>query len=290
MTSSAPPIVRTIRELRTHVARWRNQGITVGFAPTMGALHDGHLELIRALQKRCDRTIASIFVNPKQFGPAEDFERYPRTEEADAELLGSAGCDLIYAPTREVMYPDGHATAVSVTGVAEPLEGERRPQFFNGVATVVTKLLLQGLPDVAAFGEKDYQQLQVVKRLVKDLDMPVDILPVPTVREEDGLAMSSRNAYLSPEERIVASRLNIILFDAARSLEGGAQIMTTLVKMERLIFKGGFRDIDYVAIRGAEDFLPIASPIVRRPARLLAAVWVGQTRLIDNVAVNPTDL
>ena len=283
--TDALPIARTVRELRTHVARWRNQNLTVGFAPTMGALHDGHLELVRALQRRCDRTIASIFVNPKQFAAHEDLDRYPRNEAGDAAMLAGVGCDLIYAPTREVMYPDGHSTSVSVAGISEPLEGEARPHFFGGVATVVTKLLLQCLPDVAAFGEKDYQQLLVIKRMVRDLDMPVEILAVPTLREADGLAMSSRNAYLSKEERIIASRLNLILREAVEQLESGANIMTTLVKIERQIFKSGFRQIDYVAIRGDEDFLPIASPIVRRPARLLVAVWAGETRLIDNVAV-----
>lgn len=279
------PIARTVRELRTYVARWRNQNLTVGFAPTMGALHDGHLDLIRALKGRCDRTIASIFVNPKQFAAHEDLARYPRDEAGDAAKLAAAGCDLLYAPLREVMYPDGHSTSVSVAGVSEPLEGEARPHFFGGVATVVTKLLLQCLPDVAAFGEKDFQQLLVVKRMVRDLDMPVEIMGVPTTREADGLAMSSRNAYLSPEERIVASRLNVILREAVEQLESGANIMTTLVKVERQIFKAGFSEIDYVAIRGEDDFLPIASPIVRRPARLLVAVRAGETRLIDNMPV-----
>jgi pantoate--beta-alanine ligase len=285
MYDTALPVARTVRELRTHVARWRNQNLTVGFAPTMGALHDGHLELIRALKDRCDRTIASIFVNPRQFAAHEDLDRYPRDEAGDSDKLASVGCDLLYAPPREVMYPDGHSTSVAVVGVSEPLEGEARPHFFNGVATVVTKLLLQCLPDVAAFGEKDYQQLLVIKRMVRDLDMPVEILAVPTLRERDGLALSSRNAYLSPQERIVAARLNVILREAVEQLESGANIMTTLVKVERQIFKAGFRQIDYVAIRGGEDFLPIASPIVRRPARLLTAVWAGETRLIDNMPV-----
>lgn len=285
MTDQALPTARTVRELRTQVARWRNQNLTVGFAPTMGALHDGHLELIRALKQRCDRTIASIFVNPRQFAANEDLAKYPRDEAGDAAKLAGAGCDLLYAPAHGVMYPEGHATSVAVSGVSEPLEGEARPHFFGGVATVVTKLLLQCLPDVAAFGEKDYQQLLVIKRMVRDLDMPVDILSVPTVREADGLALSSRNAYLSPEQRIVAARLNVILREAVEALESGANIMTTLVKIERLIFKAGFREIDYVAIRGEEDFLPVASPIVRRPARLLVAAWAGDTRLIDNMPV-----
>jgi len=285
MTDAALPIARTVRDLRTQVARWRNQNLTVGFAPTMGALHDGHLSLIHALKARCDRTIASIFVNPRQFAANEDLARYPRDEAGDAALLASAGCDLLYAPPREVMYPDGHSTSVAVAGVSEPLEGEARPHFFGGVATVVTKLLLQCLPDVAAFGEKDYQQLLVVKRMVKDLDMPVDILATPTLREADGLAMSSRNHYLTPEERIIAGRLNGILREAVEQLQDGAAIMTTLVKVERQVFKAGFRQIDYVAIRGEDDFLPVASPIVRRPARLLVAVWAGETRLIDNMPV-----
>jgi pantoate--beta-alanine ligase len=288
MTDSPLPIVRTVRDLRSHIARWRNKNETVGLAPTMGALHEGHLSLVTALKDRCEKAVATIFVNPKQFAAHEDLDRYPRDEAGDAQLLASAGCDLLYAPDTAVMYPPRHATSVVVGDVAEPLEGEARPHFFTGVATVVAKLLMQALPDAAIFGEKDYQQLLVIRRLATDLDIPVQILAAPTVREADGLAMSSRNKYLTRVERQIAGRLNMILNEAAQALEAGGEIMAALVRIERALFKAGFPTIDYIAIRGADDFLPIASPILRRPARLLAAVKIGQTRLIDNVPVAPS--
>jgi pantoate--beta-alanine ligase len=285
MTETALPIARTVRDLRAQIARWRNQNETVGLIPTMGALHAGHISLVSAVKARCDRAVATLFVNPRQFAPGEDFTSYPRDEAADAELLAEAGCDLLYAPEPAAMYPPRHATSVVVSDVAEPLEGEARPHFFIGVATVVTKLLMQALPDVAIFGEKDYQQLLVIRRLALDLDIPVQIVSGPTVREEDGLAMSSRNAYLSPQARTIAGRLNAILKEAVAALEAGAEIMGVLVRVERALFKAGFDGIDYIAVRGAEDFLPIASPIVRRSARLLAAVRLGDVRLIDNMPV-----
>lgn len=269
------------------VARWRSEGLSVGMIPTMGALHAGHLSLVDLARSKAHRSIASIFVNPKQFAAGEDFDRYPRDEAADAEKLAAAGCDLLYAPTPDAMYPPGHATSVAVSGITAALEGQSRPHFFGGVATVVTKLLLQCLPDVAAFGEKDYQQLIVIRRLVKDLDMPIEILAGETMREPDGLAMSSRNAYLSPEERQIAGRLNLILREAVAALESGASTQPTMVKVERAIFAAGFSSIDYVAVRSAEDFSPIASPLVTRPARILAAVNVGKVRLLDNFPVRP---
>jgi pantoate--beta-alanine ligase len=287
MSNPPLPIVRTVRELRAYVGRWRNQNQSIGLAPTMGALHDGHMTLISTLRQRCHRTVASVFVNPRQFNLADDLAGYPRDEAGDAEKLAAAGCDLLFAPSVEVMYPEGHATTVTMTGLAEPLEGERRPGHFNGVCTVVSKLLLQCLPDAAAFGEKDYQQLMVVKRLVADLDMPIEIISVPTAREEDGLAMSSRNARLTMEERVIAGQLNVILRDCVARLEAGDQVITTLVKAERAIFKAGFKEIDYLALRGAEDFMPVASPIIRRPTRLLAAVTIGDVRLLDNFAIHP---
>lgn len=285
--TTAIPIVRSVRDLRIYVARWRNAGQTIGFVPTMGALHEGHLSLVRQMKGRCDRVVASIFVNPRQFAPHEDLATYPRDEAGDAAKLESATCDLLYAPDVEAIYPDGHATAVHVGGPAQGLEADRRPHFFSGVATVVSKLLLQSLPDAAAFGEKDFQQLMVIRRMVADLDLPVEIVGVPTVREPDGLAMSSRNAYLDAHERMVAGRLNGILRDAVDALAAGQWVSQTLVKVERKLFDAGFAEIDYVAVRSADDFTPIASPIIRRPARLLCAVSVGKTRLLDNFPIAP---
>src|SRR5262245_58693097 len=221
MALSPLPVTRDVAGLRAAVADWRKHGLSVGMAPTMGALHEGHLSLVRAAKARCDQVVVSLFVNPKQFAPHEDFERYPRDETGDAKLLAGAGCDLLYAPDRAAMYPEGFATSVLVNTVSTPLEGEFRPHFFGGVATVVTKLLLQCLPDAAFFGEKDYQQLLVIKRLARDLDIPVEIVGCPTVREHDGLAMSSRNAYLSADERRIAARLNVVLHDAIKAVRGG---------------------------------------------------------------------
>jgi pantoate--beta-alanine ligase len=249
----------------------------------MGALHEGHLSLVRTAKERCDRAVASLFVNPRQFAPHEDFERYPRDEAGDAALLASAGCDLLFAPERSVMYPEGFATSVVVTDVSTTLEGEMRPHFFGGVATVVTKLLLQCLPDRAFFGEKDYQQLLVIRRLARDLDMPIEIVGCATVREHDGLAMSSRNAYLSPDERRVAGRLNLILHDAIKAAHHGAALTEAEAEAARHLIAAGFTSIDYVAIRDAGTLRRIDT--LSRPARILAAAWLGKTRLIDNMAV-----
>jgi len=283
MADSSLPVVRNTPALRDAVAAWRKQGLSVGLVPTMGALHEGHLSLVRAAGARCDRVVASLFVNPKQFAPHEDFERYPRDEAGDSKLLASAGCTLLYAPERAAMYPDGFATSVIVSVVSTPLEGEFRPHFFGGVATVVAKLLLQGLPDAAFFGEKDYQQLLVIKRLARDLDIPVDVVGCPTVREGDGLAMSSRNAYLNADDRRVAARLNVIMHDAIKAARGGAPIVEAETEAKRHLSAAGFTGVDYVAIRDAETLAPIADLV--RPARILAAAWLGKTRLIDNMAV-----
>jgi pantoate--beta-alanine ligase len=249
----------------------------------MGALHEGHLSLVRAAKERCDVVVATLFVNPRQFAPHEDFERYTRDEVGDAKLLAGAGCDLLYAPERAAMYPEGFATNVIVSDVSTPLEGEFRPHFFGGVATVVTKLLLQALPDAAFFGEKDYQQLQVIKRMTRDLDIPVEIVGCPTVREHDGLAMSSRNAYLSADERRIAARLNHVLHDAIKAVRAGESTAEAEAEAARHLTAAGFTDVDYVAIRDAETLAPIAD--LKRPARILAAAWLGKTRLIDNMAV-----
>jgi pantoate--beta-alanine ligase len=283
MSDSPLPVARDVAGLRAAVADWRRQGHTVGLVPTMGALHEGHLSLVRAAKERCGRVVASLFVNPRQFAPHEDFERYPRDEAGDARLLAAAGCDLLFAPERAAMYPPGFSTNVIVADVSTPLEGEFRPHFFGGVATVVTKLLLQCLPDVAFFGEKDYQQLLVIKRMAADLDMPVEIKGCPTVREHDGLAMSSRNAYLSADQRRIAGRLNLVLHEAIKAVRAGEPIAEAEAEAARHLAAAGFSDVDYVAIRDAETLAPIAT--LARPARILAAAWLGKTRLIDNMAV-----
>jgi pantoate--beta-alanine ligase len=283
MANSALPVVRGVAVLRKEIAAWRAAGRRVGLVPTMGALHEGHLSLVRAAKQRCDRVVASLFVNPRQFAPHEDFERYPRDEAADSKLLAGAGCDLLYAPDRAAMYPEGFATNVIVSDVSTPLEGEFRPHFFGGVATVVTKLLLQALPDAAFFGEKDYQQLQVIKRMTRDLDIPVEIVGCATVREPDGLAMSSRNAYLTADERRIAARLNRIMHDAIKAVRSGEAIAAAETEAVRHLVAAGFSSVDYVAIRDAESLQTIAD--LRRPARILAAAWLGKTRLIDNMEV-----
>ncbi|GIK47757.1 MAG: pantothenate synthetase [Alphaproteobacteria bacterium] len=284
MSDQPLPIARTVADLRAAVAAWKAQGLRVGLVPTMGALHEGHLSLVRAAKETCGRVVASLFVNPRQFAPHEDFERYPRDERGDASLLAGAGCDLLYAPERSAMYPPGFATNVIVSDVSTPLEGEFRPHFFGGVATVVTKLLLQALPDAALFGEKDYQQLLVIKRMARDLDMPMEIIGCPTVREQDGLAMSSRNAYLSAEERRIAARLNHVMHDAIKAARAGDGAIAAIeAEAARHLIAAGFSSVDYVAIRDAETLAPVGD--LSRPARILAAAWLGKTRLIDNMAV-----
>lgn len=283
MNDSQLPVARDVPSLRAGVAQWRRDGKSVGLVPTMGALHQGHLSLVRTAKERCERVVASLFVNPKQFAPNEDFERYPRDEAGDSRLLASAGCDLLFAPPAAAMYPEGHSTSVIVSNVSTPLEGEMRPHFFGGVATVVTKLLLQCLPDAAFFGEKDYQQLQVIKRLAHDLDIPVEIVGCPTVREPDGLAMSSRNAYLNAEERRVAGRLNVILHDAIKAVRTGQPIAETEADATRHLTAAGFTCVDYVAVRDSASLAPISD--LSHPARILAAAWLGKTRLIDNMPV-----
>jgi pantoate--beta-alanine ligase len=275
---------RTIEDLRRRIAAWRADGLTVGLVPTMGGLHAGHLSLVSLAGARADRVVATLFVNPTQFAPSEDFDNYPRNEDADAALFESAGASLMFAPTPDVMYPKGHMTKVRVDGLGDVLEGEFRPHFFEGVATVVAKLLLQSLPDVAVFGEKDYQQLCVIRAMARDLDIPVEIVGGETVREADGLAMSSRNAYLSQAERAIAPKLNEVLrfvADVAQDATGDIDAATASAGEELLA--GGFASVDYVAVRDAETLQPLTDPA--RPARVLGAAWLGKTRLIDNLAV-----
>ena len=278
-----PPIVTSIAELRGVVAGWRKDGARVGLVPTMGALHDGHLSLVRETQSRAQRTVASIFVNPAQFAPHEDFDRYPRDLTSDAAKLGSVGLDLIFAPTVAEMYPAGFATALSVGGPSAGLETDFRPHFFGGVATVVAKLLIAALPDVAVFGEKDYQQLLVIKRLTADLGLPIEIVGAPIVREADGLAMSSRNAYLSAAQRGVAGQMNVVLKTAIFDVRAGNSVAAAERMAAESLLKAGFDSVDYVAIRDASTLEIVEKP--DRPARILAAAKIGATRLIDNMGV-----
>jgi pantoate--beta-alanine ligase len=282
---SALPIARTVLHLRDQVAAWRKEGLTVALVPTMGALHEGHLSLVKKALEEADRVVASVFVNPTQFAPGEDFEAYPQSEERDAELLASAGCHLLYAPTASTIYPEGFSTTVTVWDVAAPLEGERRPTHFAGVATVVAKLLIQAQPDAAVFGEKDWQQLQVIRRMAIDLDLPVRILGAPTVRAEDGLALSSRNAYLTSEQRIVAGVLNRVLRALAEAAAAGEPLEPAEQAAAELLLEAGFDKVDYIEVRHAETLAPLRPALGDSPARVLAAAWLGQTRLIDNMAV-----
>ncbi len=281
----ALPVVRTTEALRAQVRAWRREGLTVGLVPTMGALHEGHLSLVRLARQKADRCVASLFVNPAQFAPNEDFDAYPRDEARDSALLAEAGCDLLWAPGVEQVYPDGFSTSVTVAGVSSPLEGEKRPTHFQGVTTVVAKLLNQVQPDFAVFGEKDYQQLMVIRRMVRDLDLPVEIVAGPTVREPDGLALSSRNAYLDSAQRQTAGKLNVILQEAARALAKGARADAVEAEAVAMLGGLGFDPVDYVEVRDRETLARLGPGPIVPPARLLAAAWIGRTRLIDNFPV-----
>ncbi len=251
----------------------------------MGALHEGHLELVRIGRRRAERAVATIFVNPTQFGPGEDLAAYPRGEARDAEMLEGAGCDLLFAPPTGEMYPEGFATEVRVGRLTECLCGPLRPGHFEGVALVVTKLLNQAQADVAIFGEKDWQQLQVIRRLALDLDIATEIAGAPVVREADGLAMSSRNRYLGPAERALAGKLNEALVAAARRIASGAPPEAETAAAREALKRAGFASVDYVECREAETLAPVARFDPARPARLFAAAWLGRARLIDNVPV-----
>jgi pantoate--beta-alanine ligase len=283
--ASSIATARTVKDLRAQVAEWRKAGETIALVPTMGALHAGHLSLIGIAKGHAGRVVASIFVNPSQFGPREDFKRYPRDEEGDMKKLAEAGVDLVFIPSTDEMYPAGFATKVSLPNLTEDLCGAARPNHFEGVATVVTKLLLQCGPDVAVFGEKDFQQLLVIKRLVRDLNIPVEIIGAPIVREEDGLALSSRNAYLSADERNRAPILHQVLAETAASLANG-EGCDAATSAGRFKLEGrGFR-VDYVAVRDPETLAPLFGPI-KGPARVMGAAFLGATRLIDNVPTAP---
>jgi len=255
----------------------------VALVPTMGALHVGHVALVAEARKRADKVAASIFVNPAQFGQGEDFGRYPRREAEDAEMLEKADCDLLWAPSAGDIYPDGFSTKVSVSGVSERWEGEARPGHFDGVATVVAKLLMGVRPDVAVFGEKDFQQLAVIRRMVADLGLPVEIVGVPTVRESDGLALSSRNAYLLPEDRQQALALPRALEAARAAIRSGTPVFEVLHEARASLRDGGFSRVDYFALVDAKTLEPLDEPA--GAMRLIAAAVIGTTRLIDNLAV-----
>lgn len=285
--TDALPVVRSVTALRETVSGWRRQGFTVSFVPTMGALHEGHLTLVCEAGLRADRVVASVFVNPAQFAVHEDLGTYPRQEARDAELLAGAGCDLLFAPSVEEMYPAGATTTISAGGPAEGLEGDFRPQMFGGVALVVAKLLNQVQPDVAVFGEKDWQQLMVVRRMVRDLDIPTEIIGSPTMRDGHGLALSSRNAYLSETELEVARRLNGVLAEAGARAASGILLDTIERDAREALLQAGFSHVDYVAVRRAVDLGMFADGVVNAPGRILAAAWLGRTRLIDNLAVMP---
>lgn len=276
-----PRVVRTARALRAAVARFRALDESVALVPTMGSLHEGHLALVKLARRKAKRVVVSIFVNPKQFSATEDLGRYPRDEKADVRKLSRVSADLVFVPSVEEMYPDGDATSIDVGGPAEGLEGGSRPHFFRGVATVVAKLLIQCMPDVAVFGEKDFQQLRVVERMVRDLDLPVRIVGAPIVREADGLALSSRNVFLSPRERAIAGRLYERISTAAGEISAGGEPVAAVRKAAASLLADGF-DVDYVEVRSASDLAELASPS-SEPVRVLAAAKLGLTRLIDNV-------
>jgi pantoate--beta-alanine ligase len=277
--------VRDLETLRARVAELRAGGGTVALVPTMGALHAGHMALVAEGRRRASHVVASIFVNPKQFGAGEDLSTYPRREASDIRMLEEEGCALLWAPDVAAMYPEDHATNISVSGVSDGLDGAARPGHFDGVATVVLKLFNQVQPDVALFGEKDFQQLAVIRRLVRDVDLPLEIVGVPTQRDADGLALSSRNAYLTDEERRAARALPRALGEAAGIIQSGGDIEAALAAAREKLAKAGFDPVDYVELRDAETLAPVAT--LERPARLLAAAKLGRTRLIDNLAVLP---
>jgi len=280
----APKIARSVKALRDEIARYRSRRESIALVPTMGALHAGHLALVEAAHRQAKRVVVSVFVNPAQFAPHEDLATYPRTWKTDLTALTKAKADLIWAPTAKAMYPDGFATKINPVGPAiAGLEDAYRPHFFGGVATVVAKLFLQCTPDFAMFGQKDFQQLKVVTRLARDLDLPMKVIGVPIVREKDGLALSSRNIYLNEDERAMAPTLFRALKQAAKTIAEGGNMDTALAEARMEITQAGF-SIDYVEARNANTLAPVKSK-KDGPIRLLVAARIGKTRLIDSVAV-----
>ena len=281
--NTLPPIVRTVNELRAFVSKQRAAGHTIGLVPTMGALHHGHLSLVDVISQHVDMPIVSIFVNPTQFGEGEDFGTYPKNEQADLEKLATTNTSLVFAPSVEEMYPNGDATTVTVDQITDMFEGTERPGHFAGVATVVSKLLLQCLPDVAIFGEKDFQQLAVIKRFVKDLHIPTKIIGGPIIRESDGLAASSRNTYLCAKERQTAGQLNVILKHMVHAVCAGENIRRAQEKATQQLISTGFSGVDYVSVVNSETLRPINK--LEKPARLIAVARIGKVRLLDNMII-----
>jgi pantoate--beta-alanine ligase len=278
-------VVDSVAALRAQIRDWRRDGRSVAMVPTMGALHDGHISLVRIALERAERCVVSVFVNPTQFAPSEDLDKYPRQLARDLDRLELARADLAFTPTVGEMYPAGFATKISVGGPSAGLESDFRPTFFDGVATVVAKLFLQAAPDCAIFGEKDYQQLCVVRQLCRDMDLPVEIIGAPTIRDAHGLAMSSRNAYLGEAELNIARQLNVILRKTASALAAGADQKDATADASRALITTGFREVNYVEAR---ESLTLAPWRRDREGRLLAAAWLGKTRLIDNVEIPST--
>ncbi|MEL7128060.1 MAG: pantoate--beta-alanine ligase [Pseudomonadota bacterium] len=287
MIKSSLPRVRTKREIRAIVRAWRTDGLRVGFVPTMGALHQGHLSLVEDALKRCDRVITSIFVNPEQFAPGEDLHVYPRAEDEDCAKLESVGCHIAYCPSVAEMYPEGSVTNVRVEGLSDLLDGGPRPHFFYGVATVVARLFIHIAPDLAVFGQKDYQQLQIIRQMVKDLGFDIEIVGAATSRDPDGLAQSSRNLYLTDEDRRGAGGLFAALHRARCRIEAGTDIEMALGEAKAHLIACGFSSVDYVTLVNAETLESLPPSINASPpaARLLGAAWYGKTRLIDNLDV-----
>lgn len=277
-------LIHTPQEIAQQIKQWRREGLRIGFVPTMGALHAGHLSLIEIARQQAGRVVVSIFVNPLQFGPEEDFDHYPRHEARDAAKLSSMAVEVLYLPKAEAMYPPGYATSIHIEKLGDMLCGKMRPGHFDGVATVVAKLFMQVLPDIAVFGEKDYQQLQIIRRMTEDLHLPVQIISGATMREPDGLAMSSRNQYLTAEERKIAPKLQAKLQEVAARLQANPQQVTSVLEDARnALLKSGFSRVDYFELCDAETLEALTA--LDRPARLLAAAWLGKTRLIDNVGL-----
>ena len=278
-------IIRQLSALRERTRLIREGGKTIALVPTMGALHKGHMALVELAKRQADHVIVSLFVNPRQFGPNEDLAKYPRSEEADAARLAEAGVTVLWMPPVSEIYPEGFATSVLVAGLGDVLCGAARPGHFEGVATIVAKLFNQIRPDVAIFGEKDWQQLVIIRRMVRDLDMEVELVGMPILRDADGLALSSRNAYLSEAERRAALTLPQALQQAAAEIEGGADIAGALAAARERLLSAGFGSVDYVALVDAGSLEPLEA--LDREARLLGAARIGTTRLIDNFAVTP---
>lgn len=280
-----PIIVRTQKDLRGQIWDWRGYGKSIAYVPTMGALHSGHLSLVKLAKEKAHKVVVSIFVNPTQFAPGEDFESYPRTEESDVEKLASAGCDLVYIPRKGSMYNAHHATHINVGGVADGLETDHRPTFFDGVALVVTKLLNRVAPDYAIFGEKDFQQLATIRRLVADLDMPVQIIGAPIARDDYGLALSSRNQYFDAEGLKSARQLNVIMQNCAERIRMGYDIAKATQQAAKELLSAGYTSVDYISVANPETLEVITKGQAKTPLRLLIAAHCHGVRLIDNCAV-----